>query len=86
MVTILEIEISCSQWEGSPFTQIALIFYKKRFWWGGGEVGGRIFFHFPFVPNMFLSNSHHVTNVFPKGVPNSTSLKSHMFLPNVLPF
>jgi hypothetical protein len=37
MATILEIEISCSQWEeGSAFTQIALILKTKKFWVGLG--------------------------------------------------
>jgi hypothetical protein len=49
-----------------------LDFFPFKFWiWGGG---GRTFFHFSFVPNMFPSSSQWVPNVFPKGVPNSTSL------------
>jgi hypothetical protein len=59
---ILEIEISC-QWEGSACTQSALIFSFK-FWGAAGED----FFHFSFVPIMFLSSSHWVPNVFPKSV------------------
>jgi hypothetical protein len=42
---------SWSQWEGSACTQSALIFLKFE---GGG---GGAFFHFSFVPNMFLSSS-----------------------------
>jgi hypothetical protein len=44
----LEIEISCSQWEG----------------WVGGR-GEEDFFHFSFVPKMFLSNSQWVPIRFP---------------------
>jgi hypothetical protein len=29
--TVLEIEISCSQWEGSACTQSALIFFSFKF-------------------------------------------------------
>jgi len=39
-----------------------LVFFLKVFFGGGG---GRIFFLFTFVPNMFLSSSHQVPNVFP---------------------
>jgi hypothetical protein len=35
---------------------------------------------------MFLSCSHIVPNVFPKGVPNSTTLLASHGLPKVLPF
>jgi hypothetical protein len=63
------IEISCSQWERSACTQSALIFFLLSFGcWGGGRG-----FHFSFAPNMFPSSSW-APNVFPKGVPNSTSL------------
>ncbi len=51
--TILEIEISYSQWEGLTCIQSALFFFLiLKFWVGGG--GG--FYSFSFVPNMFLSN------------------------------
>jgi hypothetical protein len=35
---------------------------------------GKDFFLFSFIPNMLPLSSHHVPNLFPKGVPNSTSL------------
>jgi len=44
--------------------------------------GPRIFFHFSFVPNMFLSSSQYapwVPNVFPKGFPNSTRFNPTCF-------
>jgi hypothetical protein len=64
----LEIEISCSQWEGSACTQSALIFFLSSFgwWWGGGGGGGGDFFNFYFVPNMFPSSSHQVPNMCPR--------------------
>jgi hypothetical protein len=56
----LEIEISCSQWEGSAYTQSALIFLKIYFgWWGCGG-----FFSFflcsQHVPFKFSMGSHQV--------------------------
>jgi len=33
--TVLEIEISCSQWEGSACTQSALIYFLLSFGWVG---------------------------------------------------
>ncbi len=83
----MEIEISCSQWEGSACTQSALIFFLLSFGWGWQ----RIFFHFSFVPNMFLSSSQWVPIRLPicsqgsQCVPNSTSLESHMFCPKSSP-
>jgi len=66
------IEISCSQWEGSACTQSALIFFFQV--WGAK----RIFFKNSFVPKhvpfKFPMGSHQVPNVFPKGVSTSTSL------------
>jgi hypothetical protein len=44
--TVLEIEISCSQWEASACTQRALIFYLLSF--GRGDWG--FFFIFPLFP------------------------------------
>jgi len=62
------IEISCSQWEGSACTQSALIFLILSFVW----VGEGFFFIFPLfptcslqVPNGFPSGSHGVPNMFP---------------------
>jgi hypothetical protein len=43
-------------WQGSAWTQSALIYFSFEFWVGGGEG----FFHFSFVPNMFHS-------MFPSG-------------------
>jgi hypothetical protein len=43
---VLEIEISCSQWEGSACTQSALIYFLLSFGLGGGHG------HFSIVPNM----------------------------------
>jgi len=76
----LEIEISCNQWEGSACTQSALILFFLSFgWWWSGA--GRGFFSFFLcsqdVPFLFPSGSQYVPyvpSVFPKGVPNSTSL------------
>ncbi len=64
--TVLEIEISCSQWEGSACTQSTLILFYFKFWVRGK---GRIFFFF-FIFPLFPSSSQWVPNVFPKGVPN----------------
>jgi len=68
------IEISCSQWEGSACTQSALIFFLLSF--GCLGVGGRGFFSFflcsQHVPFKFLGSQ--CVPQFPKGVPNSTSL------------
>jgi len=47
--------------EGSACTQCALIFFLLSFRWGGKD-----FFHFFIVPNMFLSSSQWVPI---KGVP-----------------
>jgi hypothetical protein len=67
------IEISCSQWEGSACTQSALIFFFQV--WGGDK---RIFFKNSSVPKhvpfKFPMGSHQVPNVFSKGVSSSTSL------------
>jgi hypothetical protein len=52
------IEISWSQWEGSACTQSALIFLISGLGQGRGVVGD--FFHFSFVPNMFVSSSQYV--------------------------
>jgi hypothetical protein len=57
------IEISCSQWEGSACTQSALIFFLLSF--GVGED----FLHFSFVPIMFPSRSHQVPTLSPNFCP-----------------
>ncbi len=51
----LEIEISCSQWEGSACTQSALIFFLLSF--GGRGRGERIFFIFPLSPTCSIQVS-----------------------------
>jgi len=58
-----------------------LDFFPFKFWVGVGERGEDLS-HFFFVPNMFSSSSQYVPyvpNVFPKGVPNSTSLNPICF-------
>jgi hypothetical protein len=50
------IEISCSQWEGSACTQSALILFSFKF-----LVGGGFFFIFPLFPTCFFQ----VPNGFP---------------------
>jgi len=46
--TVLATEVSCSQWEGSAWTQSALLFSFK--FWRGGGVERRISFIFPLFP------------------------------------
>ncbi len=63
--TILEIEISCSQWEGSACTQSALILFLLSF---GGGGGGGVFSFFlcsQHVPCKFWMGSHQILNMFP---------------------
>ncbi len=57
----MEIEISCSQWEGSACTK-CLDFVVVKFF-EGGAVWERIFSFF-LCSDMFLSSSHQVPNVF----------------------
>ncbi len=85
------IEISCTQWEGSACTQSALIYFSFKFWVGGPP--GGLFFLLSFVPNMFFfkfpMGSQYVpqvTNVFPKGVPKQHKALIPYILPKVLPF
>jgi len=70
MVTVLEIEIACSQWEGAAFTQGPQLFNL-----GFGGAGGRGFYFYLFtVADVFPPCSQvvpQVLNVLPKGVPNS---------------
>ncbi len=85
--TVLEIKNTCIQWVGwSMHSRCALIFYLLKFWVDG--VWGGFFFILPLFPTCslyvtfnFQVSSHQVLNmfpkfpnVFPKGVPNSTSL------------
>jgi hypothetical protein len=76
--TILEIEISCSQWEGSN----GLSFLHLGFGRGGGEEG--YFFGSQCVPKVVLIKfwkcSHQVLNVFPKMFPIAPHLLSHIVL------
>jgi hypothetical protein len=86
----LETKNTCSQWVGSNMHSRCLdFFFLLSFGWGGW---GEDFFHFSFVPNMFPSSSQWVPNMlpkfpmlFPKGVPNSTSLQTHMYCPKPSP-
>jgi len=85
--TVLEIEISCSQWEGSARTQSALIFFFWVLGWGEG----RFFFFFPLfptcslqVPNGFLSGSNKFLR-FPMCSPRVFPIAPR-FNPKVLPF
>ncbi len=84
------IEISCSQWEGSACTQSALIFFLLSFGGGGGKgpLGREDFFIFP----LFSTCSQWVPIRFPIGsqcvVPQGCS-QQHLHpyvLPKVLPF
>ncbi len=58
--TVLEREISCSQWEASACTHDEPCFCLL------GEGGGRHFLFFFLVPNVFPTCSHHVPLRFPK--------------------
>jgi len=55
------IEILCSQWEGSACPQSALIFFLLSF----GVAGEGDFFPFFFVSFKFPMSSHQVLNMFP---------------------
>ncbi len=60
--TILEIEISCSQWKGLNMHSKCLDFFSFMLWVEGG---GRIFIKKSFVPTMFPSSSQCVPIRFP---------------------
>jgi len=49
------------------------------------NLGGAEGFSFFLCSPKFPMGSHQVLNMFPKGVPNTTSLKSHMFCPKSSP-
>ncbi len=72
----------CSQWEGSACTHDGSFFFLSE-----GVLEGVFLGCFSLVPNVFSTCSHQVPlrfpKVFPKGVPNSTSILSHMVLPKV---
>jgi len=74
-VTVLEIEIACSQWEGAASTQRPQLFNLGFGAGGWGGEGGRGFYVYLFtVADVFPPCSQvvpQVLNVFPKGVPNS---------------
>jgi hypothetical protein len=62
----LEIEISCTQWEGLACTQSALIFFLLSF------LGGGIFFIFTLFPKCSLqvpSEFPSISNMFPRRFP-----------------
>jgi hypothetical protein len=61
---ILEIEISCNQWEGSACTQSALILFSFKFWVGGKEDFFSFFLCSQHVPFKFPMGSHQVLNMF----------------------
>ncbi len=61
--SLLEREISCSQWEGPSMHSRRLVFFLFMFWGGGG--GGKIFFHFSRLLNVFALCSFQVPNGFP---------------------
>ncbi len=59
---LLEREISCNQWEGPNMHSKHLFFFLLCFGvWGGGK----IFFHFSRLPNVFALCSFQVPNGFP---------------------
>jgi hypothetical protein len=62
--SLLEREISCSQWEGPSMHSRCLVFFPFMFWGGGGG-GRKIFFHFSRLPNVFTLCSFQVPNAFP---------------------
>jgi len=49
-------------------------FFPFKFWIGGGRIFFSFFLCSQHAPFKFPMGSHQVPNVFPKGVPNSTSL------------
>jgi hypothetical protein len=61
--SLLEREISCSQWEGPNMHSKRLVFFPFMFWGVGGR--GKIFFHFSRLPNVFALCSFQVPNGFP---------------------
>ncbi len=61
--SLLEREISCSQWEGPSMHSRRLVFFLFMFWGGGG--GGKIFFHFSRLLNVFALCFFQVPNGFP---------------------
>ncbi len=60
--SLLGREISCSQWEGPSVHSRCLAFFPFMF---GGWRGGRAFFHFSRLPNVFTLCSFQVPNGFP---------------------
>jgi hypothetical protein len=83
--TVLEREISWSQWEGLARTQWALIFHFG----GRGGVTGIFCFLllFPMCSHQVTINfpsSHSVPKCIPQDVPNSTPVLSHMECPKFI--
>jgi hypothetical protein len=68
--TILGREISCSQWESPSILSRCLVFFPFKFWGGGKD-----FFYFSLVPNVFLLCSIQVPNVFS----NMLSITPHFY-------
>ncbi len=63
-------EISCSQWESPSILSRCLVFFPFKFWGGGKD-----FFYFSLVPNVFLLCSIQVPNVFS----NMLSITPHFY-------
>jgi hypothetical protein len=53
--SLLEREISCSQWEGPSMHSRCLVFFPFMFWGGGRNF---FFFHFSQLPNVFVYNTN----------------------------
>jgi hypothetical protein len=64
--SLLGREISCNHWEDPSMHSWCLAFFPFMFWGGGvGHGGGRFFFIFPRLPNVFTLCSFQVPNGFP---------------------
>ncbi len=70
---VLEIKVSCNQWEGSTCIHEG---FKFVFWGGVGKGWPKVFYS-----PLFLMCSYHVPTMCPQVVPNSTLLLSHMVCP-----
>jgi len=77
--SLLEREISCSQWEGPNMHSKRLVFFPFMFW-GVGGVRKDVFSFFSTsqcVRTMFLSSSQWVPNIFP----NIFFIPLHFYMP-----
>jgi hypothetical protein len=72
--TVLEIEVSCSQWEGSACTPDGPWFFLY------GGAGGVIFWIFFLVCNVFPTCFHHVPLKFPKLLPRTFPIAPQIYL------